>query len=84
MHWENDIAVQWRRTTYSALPRPHHPRRALRPTGGTWRISTDVIWEHDEAGEDVAEIATAFDLDTNTMSAWALAYSKTVPASTVA
>jgi len=36
-------------------------------------ISTDVIWEHDEAGEDVTEIAAAFDLTPDNVR-WALAY----------
>jgi uncharacterized protein (DUF433 family) len=36
-------------------------------------ISTDVIWEHDEAGEDTAEIAAAFDLSPDEVR-WALAY----------
>jgi uncharacterized protein (DUF433 family) len=36
-------------------------------------ISTEVLWEHDEAGEDVEEIADAFDLVVDDVR-WALAY----------
>ena len=36
-------------------------------------ISTDVVREHDEAGEDVAEIAEAFGLTLDDVR-WALAY----------
>ena len=36
-------------------------------------ISTEVIWEHDQAGEDVEEIAEAFGL-TVVEVRWALAY----------
>ena len=36
-------------------------------------VSTDVIWEHDQAGEDVAAIAEAFDLSQDDVR-WSLAY----------
>jgi uncharacterized protein (DUF433 family) len=72
VRWENNIAVQWR-----PHDDPHSPVlmtpdvRFGRPA--VHGISTDVIWEHDEAGEDVAEIATAFDLTPGDVR-WALAY----------
>jgi uncharacterized protein (DUF433 family) len=40
-------------------------------------ISTDVIREHDEAGEDTAEIAAAFNLSPDEVR-WALAYETSV------
>jgi uncharacterized protein (DUF433 family) len=40
-------------------------------------ISADVIWEHDEAGEDTTEIAAAFDLSPDEVR-WALAYETSV------
>jgi len=36
-------------------------------------FSTEVLWEHDEAGEDTDEIAAAFDLEPEDVR-WALAY----------
>lgn len=40
-------------------------------------ISTDVIWEHDQSGEDVAEIAEAFDISAEDVR-WALAYENSI------
>lgn len=74
--WENDIAARWR-----PHDDPHSPVlmtpdvRFGRPAVGG--ISTDVIWEHDEAGEDTAEIAAAFDLSPDEVR-WALAYETSV------
>jgi uncharacterized protein (DUF433 family) len=36
-------------------------------------ISTEALWEHVESGEDLAEVAKAFDLDIVNLR-WALAY----------
>ena len=36
-------------------------------------VSTAVLWEHVDGGEDVAEVAAAFDLTVSQVS-WALAY----------
>ena len=36
-------------------------------------VSTDVLWEHAEAGEDIDELAKAFDLSPDDVH-WALAY----------
>ena len=72
VHWENDIAVRWRphddpHSPVLMTPDVRFGQAAVRG------ISTDVIWEHDKAGEDVAEIATAFDLTPDDVR-WALAY----------
>ena len=72
VHWENDIAVRWR-----PHDDPHSPvlmtPNIRSQASGVRGISTDVIWEHDKAGEDVAEIATAFDITPDDVR-WALAY----------
>ncbi len=36
-------------------------------------VSTEVLWEHDEAGEDTDEIAESFDLELEDVR-WALAH----------
>jgi uncharacterized protein (DUF433 family) len=36
-------------------------------------ISTEALWEHVESGEDLTEVAEAFDLDVDDVR-WALAY----------
>jgi uncharacterized protein (DUF433 family) len=36
-------------------------------------VSTDILWEHDQAGETVEEIADAFDVSVEDVR-WALAY----------
>jgi uncharacterized protein (DUF433 family) len=76
--WEGDIAAGWR---------PHDdPNSPVRMTpdvrfgkpaiGG---ISTDILWEHDQAGEAIDEIASDFDLTTDDVR-WALAYENSVRA----
>lgn len=70
--WDGDLAAGWR---------PHDDRRSpvLMSPGVRFGkpsikgISTDVLREHDEAGEDTAEIAEAFGLDPDDVR-WALAY----------
>jgi uncharacterized protein (DUF433 family) len=42
-------------------------------------ISTDIIWEHDQAGEDLHEIANDFDLSVEDVR-WALSYENSVRA----
>jgi uncharacterized protein (DUF433 family) len=42
-------------------------------------ISTQVLWEHVEAGEDVDEVAEDFDLSVNDVR-WALAYENSLRA----
>jgi uncharacterized protein (DUF433 family) len=70
--WEDDLAVGWRphEDPYSPvrmLPNVRFGRPAVRG------ISTEVLWEHVEAGEDVGEVAEDFGLSPNDVR-WALAY----------
>ena len=62
------------------LPRPHGARRALRPLPLIKRRQHLGLVEHSEAGEDVDEIADAFDLDLGDVR-WALAYETSARAS---
>jgi uncharacterized protein (DUF433 family) len=73
VEWADDIAVSWR---------PHDdPLSPVRMTPDVRfgnpaikGISTEVLWEHvEEAGEDLAQVAEAFDLDVDDVR-WALAY----------
>jgi uncharacterized protein (DUF433 family) len=78
VQWENDVAARWRPHDDPLSPVVMSPDvRFGRPA--VKGISTDVIWEHDEAGEGVSEIAAAFDLD-DTEVRWALAYETSVRA----
>jgi uncharacterized protein (DUF433 family) len=70
--WEDDVAAAWRphddpRSPVRMSPDVRFGRPAIKG------ISTEVLWEHVEAGEDVAEVAAAFDLDEADVH-WALAY----------
>lgn len=76
--WEGDTAAGWR-----PHDDPHSPvlmspdvRFGQPQVGG---ISTDIIWEHDQGGEDIYEIAEAFDLTPEDVR-WALAYENSVRA----
>lgn len=70
--WDGDLALGWR---------PHEDRRSpvrMSPDVRFGRpsvrgVSTEVLWEHAEAGEDVDELATAFDVSPDDVR-WALAY----------
>jgi uncharacterized protein (DUF433 family) len=70
--WSDDIAAGWR-----PHDDPHSPVRITpdvrfgRPA--VHGISTEVLWEHAEAGEDIDEMAEAFDLSPSDVR-WALAY----------
>jgi uncharacterized protein (DUF433 family) len=70
--WSDDIAAGWR-----PHDDPHSPVRMTpdvrfgRPA--VHGISTEVLWEHAEAGEDVDEMAEAIDLSPSDVR-WALAY----------
>lgn len=70
--WDNDLAVAWR-------PHDDHDSHVVMdPTRRFGRpsirgISTEVLWEHEDAGEAVSEIAAAFQLTTRDVR-WALAY----------
>jgi uncharacterized protein (DUF433 family) len=70
--WDGDLAAAWR---------PHEDKRSpvrMRPdlrfgrpaVGG---ISTEVLWEHIDGGEDIDEVAAAFDLSSDDVR-WALSY----------
>ncbi len=76
--WDADIAAAWRphddpRSPVRMAPDVRFGRPAVRG------ISTEVLWEHVEAGEDVDELAAAFDLSPSDVH-WALAYETSVRA----
>ena len=70
--WDGDVAARWRPHDDQASPVQIDPDlRSGRPAVGG--ISTAVVWEHDEAGEDHEEIAADFGLTIDQIR-WALAY----------
>lgn len=70
--WTDDIASSWRPHDDPGSPVRMDPTiRFGRPA--VRGISTSVLREHEEAGEDLDEIAAAFDLTVNDVR-WALAY----------
>ena len=70
--WEGDIAVAWRPHDDPQSPVLIQPgMRAGRPA--IKGISTEAIWEHEQADETVSDIAADFDLDEEDVR-WALAY----------
>jgi uncharacterized protein (DUF433 family) len=70
--WESNIAARWRPHNDPDSPVRIDPEvRFGRPS--IKGISTEIVWEHDDAGEDVDEIAAAFDLTPADVH-WALAY----------
>jgi uncharacterized protein (DUF433 family) len=70
--WDGDVAAGWRPHDDPKSPVLMTPDvRFGKPAVSG--ISTEVIWEHDQAGEDVEEIAEAFGL-TVVEVRWALAY----------
>jgi uncharacterized protein (DUF433 family) len=76
--WDGDVAAGWRPHDDPRSPVVMSPEvRFGRPAIGG--VSTDVIWEHEQAGEDLDEIAAAFDLSADDV-AWALAYEISVRA----
>lgn len=59
--WADDVATAWRPHDDADSPVTIDPvRRFGRPSVAG--VSTEVIWEHNDAGESVEEIADAFDL----------------------
>ena len=77
--WEGDGAAGWRppdddKSPVRMSPTVRFGRPAVRG------ISTEAIWEHDQGGEAVEEIAEAFDLDPGDVR-WALAYETSARAS---
>lgn len=70
--WADDVAAQWRPHSDPKSPVRIDPEvRFGRPS--VKGISTEIVWEHDLAGEDVEEVAEAFDLSVGDVR-WALAY----------
>lgn len=70
--WTDDIAAAWRPHDDERSPVRMNPElRFGRPA--VKGISTEVLWEHAESGEDVEETAEAFDLEPADVR-WALAY----------
>jgi uncharacterized protein (DUF433 family) len=70
--FDSDVATAWRPHEDPSSPVRMTPDiRFGRPA--VRGVSTEVIWEHDQAGEDVAEIAEAFGLREAEVR-WALAY----------
>lgn len=69
---DDDLAAAWRPHDDGRSPVRCIPgRRGGRPSVGG--ISTVVLWEHIEAGEDIEDVAQDFDLDVPDVR-WALAY----------
>jgi uncharacterized protein (DUF433 family) len=72
VEWAEDIAVSWRphddpQSPVRMAPDLRFGRPAIKG------ISTEALWEHVESGEDLADVAEAFDLDIDEVR-WALAY----------
>ena len=70
--WDHDVAVSWRPHDDPASPVRMTPnvRFGLPNVKG---IRTEVLWEHVDAGEDIDEVAKAFNLRRSDVG-WALAY----------
>lgn len=78
VEWEGDLAAGWRPdANEKSTVRINPDLRFGEPAVGG--ISTETIWEEDEAGEDVADIARVYQLTTNDVR-WALAYENSVRA----
>jgi uncharacterized protein (DUF433 family) len=76
--WDGDVAAAWRPHDDPASPVRVAPDvRFGEPA--IKGISTEVLWEHDAAGEDVHEIADAFGL-TEAEVRWALSYESSLRA----
>lgn len=72
VQWLGDVASGWRPAAEPESPVIMQPtRRFGRPSIGG--ISTEVLWERVEGGEDVGEVAEAFELTVRDVR-WALAY----------
>jgi uncharacterized protein (DUF433 family) len=78
VEWEQGVAASWRPHDDSESPVRVHPlQRFGRPTVAG--ISTEVLWEHEYAGESVDEIADAFSLRPSGVR-WALSYENSLRA----
>jgi uncharacterized protein (DUF433 family) len=70
--WEGDIAAEWRPHDDPRSPVRMNPEvRFGRPAVAG--ISTEALWEHDQAGENAEQIAAEFELPPESVR-WALAY----------
>lgn len=75
---EDDVPLAWRPDADAGSPVRVNPlSRGGRPNVAG--ISTEVLWEHVEAGEDPRDVARDFDLDERSVR-WALAYENSVRA----
>lgn len=70
--WDGDLAAAWRPHEDQRSPLRMQPDlRFGKPAVGG--ISTEILWEHIEAGDDVDDVASAFDLTRDDVR-WALSY----------
>ena len=70
--WEGDIAAEWRPHDDPLSPVRMNPDvRFGRPA--VQGVSTEAMWEHEQAGESAEEIAEEFDVPADCVR-WALAY----------
>lgn len=76
--WEDEVATSWRPHDEPGSPVRVEPlSRFGRPNIAG--ISTEVLWEHDEAGESVAEISDAFEVSEKEVR-WALSFENSLRA----
>ncbi len=76
--WADEIAAGWRPHDDPASPVRMEPDvRFGKPT--VRGVGTEALWEQVEAGDDVTEVARAFDLSVNEVR-WALAYENSLRA----
>lgn len=76
--WEGDTAAAWRPHSEPDSPVRIRPdQRGGQPAVGG--ISTEVLWEHDDSGESVEEIAETFDLTPDQVR-WAVSYETAIRA----
>ncbi|GAA0963067.1 DUF433 domain-containing protein [Actinocorallia libanotica] len=72
VEWEDDLAAEWRPDANQESTVRVNPKiRFGRPSVNG--VSTEVIWEHDQDGEDTETIAATFQLTSSDVH-WALAY----------
>lgn len=73
--WVDDVAMGWRPAADpDSTVRISPDVRFGKPSVGG--ISTEVLWEHSEAGESAADLANTFEVDINDVR-WALSYENT-------
>jgi uncharacterized protein (DUF433 family) len=70
--WEHNVAARWRPDSNQASPVRIDPDvRFGRPA--VKGVSTETVWEQDDAGVNIEEIAETYQLDVTDVR-WALAY----------